>query len=106
MARYQIAVIGDKDSVLGFKALGLATFPVDSVDQARTTLHTIATGNMTPSYRVVNGVVRPLYFYSVDISEFAVNKLRDRGSLSVKTIVTNVQDFIVHVRKGVCPAEE
>src|SRR5699024_12474645 len=45
-----------------------------------------------------NGKVRPLYFYSVDISEFAVNKLRDRGSLSVKTFVTNVQDFIVHVR--------
>ena len=69
------------------------------------TLHTVATGNMTPSYRVVDGQVRPLYFYSVDISEFAVNKLRDRGSLSVKTIVTNVQDFIVHVRKGVCPTE-
>ena len=68
-----------------------------------TTLHTVATGNMTPSYRVVDGKVRPLYFYSVDISEFAVNKLRDRGSLSVRTIVTNVQDFIVHVRKGVCP---
>ena len=67
------------------------------------TLHTVATGNMTPSYRVVDGQVRPLYFYSVDISEFAVNKLRDRGSLSVKTIVTNVQDFIVHVHKGVCP---
>lgn len=66
------------------------------------TLHTVATGNMTPCYRVVDGVVRPLYFYSVDISEFAVNKLRDRGSLSVRTIVTNVQDFIVNVRKGVC----
>ena len=66
-----------------------------------TTLHTIATGNMTPSYRVVNGVVRPLYFYSVDISEFAVNKLRDRGSLSVRTIVTNVQDFVVNVSRGV-----
>ena len=65
------------------------------------TLHTVATGNMTPSYRVVNGVVRPVYFYSVDISEFAVNKLRDRGSLSVRTIVTNVQDFVVNVRKGV-----
>ena len=65
------------------------------------TLHTVATGNMTPCYRVAEGKVRPLYFYSVDISEFAVNKLRDRGSLSVKTIVTNVQDFIVHVRKGV-----
>ena len=69
------------------------------------TLHTVATGNMTPSYRVVNGQVRPLYLYSVDISEFAVNKLRDRGSLSVKTIVTNVQDFIVQVQKGVCSPE-
>lgn len=66
------------------------------------TLHTVATGNMTPSYRLVDGVVRPLYFYSVDISEFAVNKLLDRGSLSVRTIVTNVQDFIVNVKKGVC----
>lgn len=65
------------------------------------TLHTVATGNMTPSYRLVDGVVRPVYFYSVDISEFAVNKLRDRGSLSVRTIVTNVQDFIVNVAKGV-----
>ena len=60
-----------------------------------------ATGNMTPSYRVVEGTVRPVYFYSVDISEFAVNKLRDRGSLAVKTIVTNVQDFVVQVSKGV-----
>ena len=66
------------------------------------TLHTVATGNMTPSYRVVDGKVRPLYFYSVDISEFAVNKLLDRGSLTVKTIVTNVQDFIMQVKRGVC----
>ena len=64
-------------------------------------LHTIATGNMTPSYRVVEGTVRPVYFYSVDISEFAVNKLRDRGSLAVRTLVTNVQDFVVNVSRGV-----
>lgn len=63
-------------------------------------LHTIATGNMTPSYRVVNGIVRPVYFYSVDVSEFAVNKLRDRGSLAVRTLVTNVQDFVVNVSRG------
>ena len=63
-------------------------------------LHTIATGNMTPSYRVVDGQVRPLYFYSIDVSEFAVNKLLDRGSLAVKTLVTNAQDFIVNVRKA------
>ncbi len=66
------------------------------------TLHTIATGNMTPSFRVMpDGTVRQVYFYSVDISEFAVNKLGDRGSLSARSIVTNAQDFIVNVYKGV-----
>lgn len=66
-----------------------------------TQLHTIATGNMTPCFRVVNGVVRPLFIYSIDISEFATNKLADRGSLSAVGMVTNVQDFIVNVAKGV-----
>ncbi len=66
-----------------------------------TMLHTIATGNMTPSYRVVkDGSVRQVYFYCVDISEFAVNKLADRGSLAARGIVTNVQDFIVNLSKG------
>ena len=66
-----------------------------------TTLHTIATGNMTPSFRVLpDGTIRQVYFYSVDVSEFAVNKLADRGSLSAKGIVTNVQDFVVNLQKG------
>lgn len=66
-----------------------------------TMLHSIATGNMTPSYRVLpDGTVRQVYFYCVDISEFTVNKLADRGSLSAKGIVTNVQDFVVNLRKG------
>lgn len=65
-----------------------------------TQLHSIATGNMTPSYRVIDGNVRPVHFYSVDVSEFAVNKLRDRGSLEVTTIVTNVQDFLVKLKEN------
>ena len=66
-----------------------------------TMLHTIATGNMTPSYRVLaDGTVRQVYFYCVDIAEFAVNKLIDRGSLASRGIVTNVQDFIANVAKG------
>ena len=66
-----------------------------------TMLHTIATGNMTPSYRVLpDGTVRQIYFYCVDISEFCVNKLADRGSLSARGIVTNVQDFVVNLQKG------
>ena len=65
-----------------------------------TQLHTIASGNMTPSYTVRDGRVRPVYIYSVDVSEFAVNKLRDRGTLSVTPIVTNVQDFLVHLKNN------
>lgn len=65
-----------------------------------TMLHTIASGNMTPSYRVLpDGTVRQVYFYCVDVSEFAVNKLGDRGSLSARGIVTNVQDFVVLLQK-------
>ena len=63
-----------------------------------TTLHTIATGNMTPSFRVLaDGTVRPVYFYSVDTSDFSANKLADRGSLSAKGIVANAQDFITKI---------
>ncbi|MGN0997728.1 MAG: hypothetical protein ACI4PG_12540 [Candidatus Ventricola sp.] len=66
-----------------------------------TMLHTIAAGNMTPSFRVTqDGTVRQVYFYCVDVSEFAVNKLGDRGSLSARGIVTNVQDFVVLLQKN------
>ena len=66
-----------------------------------TMLHTIATGNMTPSFRVLgDGSVRPVFLYCVDADEFVVNKLIDRGSLCATTIVTNVQDFITIVAKG------
>lgn len=66
-----------------------------------TMLHTIATGNMTPSYTVTpEKEVRPVFLYTVDADEFVVNKLLDRGSLSATTIVTNVQDFIMLTVKG------
>ncbi len=66
-----------------------------------TMLHSIAVGNMTPSFRVTkDGTVRKVYFYCVDISEFTVNKLTDRGSLSSRGIVTNAQDFIVNIANG------
>ena len=35
---YKIGVIGDRDSVLGFKAAGLSVFPVENEEDARTSL--------------------------------------------------------------------
>lgn len=66
-----------------------------------TVLHTIAAGNMTPTYRVrEDKTIRPVPFYMVDTSEFAANKLGDRGSLAAKGIVTNVQDFMRNLSAG------
>ena len=39
---YQIAVVGDWESVMGFRALGLDTYPVTSVEEARKTVHDLA----------------------------------------------------------------
>lgn len=39
---YKIAVLGDRDSVMGFKALGLETFFAEDAEQARHTLHRLA----------------------------------------------------------------
>ncbi len=66
-----------------------------------TQLHSIAFGNMTPSYRVLNdGTVRPVYFYIVDMSEFSADKLANRGSAQAVAILTNVQDFMINLWKS------
>jgi hypothetical protein len=66
-----------------------------------TQLHSIATGNMLPSYHVMaDDQVRPVYFYVVDMAEFAVDKLANRGSLLARSILTNVQDFLVILERG------
>jgi len=39
---YKIGVIGDRESVLGFKAVGLDVFPSDTVSEAEKTLKKIA----------------------------------------------------------------
>lgn len=62
-------------------------------------LHTIATGNLTPCYNVdEDGNVRPVFIFAADVSEFVLNKIRDRGTLEVTTIVSNIQDFLFKVK--------
>ncbi len=63
-----------------------------------TQLHSIAFGNMTPSYKVQDdGSVRPVFFFIVDMSEFSADKLANRGSAQAQAILTNAQDFIVNL---------
>ena len=63
-----------------------------------TQLHSIAFGNMVPSYRVMeDGNVRPVFFYIVDMTEFSADKLANRGSAQAVAILTNAQDFTVNL---------
>ena len=39
---YKVGVIGDRESILGFKAVGLDVFPCDEVEEAKKVLHKIA----------------------------------------------------------------
>lgn len=47
---YRITVMGDQDSVLGFKALGLEICPVDTPEQGREALHRLAKENVAIIY--------------------------------------------------------
>ncbi len=64
-----------------------------------TQLHTIAFGNMVPGYQVApDGTLRQVFFYVVDMTEFSVDKLANRGSMQAIPILTNAQDFMVNLR--------
>ena len=54
MAEWKIAVLGDRDSVLGFKALGLDTFPAETAEEARKKLHALAKENYAVIYLTEN----------------------------------------------------
>ena len=47
---HSIAIIGDRDSVLGFRALGLSVFSADTAEQARPILHKLARSGVPVIY--------------------------------------------------------
>jgi lysine-ketoglutarate reductase/saccharopine dehydrogenase-like protein (TIGR00300 family) len=60
-----------------------------------TALHSIAMGNLLPTYRVSDdGLPARIEVVCVDQTEFAVEKLRDRGTHQALGFVTNAQDFV------------
>ncbi len=47
---YRIAVLGDRDSIYGFAALGLDVFPVTNEDEGKETLKKLAEGEYAVIY--------------------------------------------------------
>lgn len=50
MNNMKIAVIGDRNSVIGFKAVGLAVFPIEKPDEAKELLRRLASENYAIIY--------------------------------------------------------
>lgn len=50
MSEYKIAALGDRDSVIGFRALGLDVFPAETLEECRTALHRLAKENYAIVY--------------------------------------------------------
>ena len=47
---YKVAVLGDRDSIYGFAALGLDTYPADDREEAAKVLKTLADGQYAVIY--------------------------------------------------------
>ncbi len=47
---YKVAVLGDRDSIYGFAALGLDTYPVEEKEEAARLLKTLAEGTYAVIY--------------------------------------------------------
>lgn len=68
---YKIGVIGDRESILGFKAVGLDVFPVDDPDEARKTLKRIAKEDFAIIY-----ITEQIYQYLMDeVDEYTDSRL-------------------------------
>ncbi|KAA0891382.1 hypothetical protein [Oryzomonas rubra] len=86
------------DACLAQDAMRVHARRATTVIALATQLHTIAFGNMVPGYHVTaEDVVRPVFFYVVDMTEFSTDKLANRGSLQAVAILTNAQDFMVNL---------
>jgi hypothetical protein len=62
-----------------------------------TMLHSIATGNMLPTFIERDGKIEPVYTIAVDQMEMVIHKLMDRGTHQAYGIVRNVDDFLNRV---------
>ena len=83
---YKIAVLGDKDSVLGFRSLGLDVFSADTAEQARPTLHRLAKEGYAIIYlteQLASGLTAEIARYKDDLTPAIILIPGKDGSLGI-----------------------
>lgn len=82
------------DTLKSQDAMRAQTINASCVVMLATALHSIATGNMTPTYRIVGDEIQEVPIICVDSDEFTVMKLIDRGTSQAYPVIANVRDFL------------
>lgn len=83
---YKIAVLGDRESVIGFKALGLSTFEAESSDIGREILHKIAKENYAIIYiteQLASAIPEDVAKYQNDVTPAVILIPGKEGTLGI-----------------------
>ncbi|NLY43768.1 MAG: V-type ATP synthase subunit F [Clostridiaceae bacterium] len=83
---YKIGVIGDKDSILGFKALGLSVFPVTQPSEAEKILHQLTQDRYAVIYiteQVAKDIVSSIEQYKDNKIPAIIPIPGNRGTLGI-----------------------
>ena len=96
---YKVAVVGDKDSVLPFMALGLEVFSVSNNDEAKKTIDTLAYNNYGVIFiteQAAAPISETIERYNKMITPSIILIPGNKGSLGIgkKRIKDNVQKAI------------
>ena len=91
----KIGVVGDKDSVLAFKALGIDVFPVVQNDEARKTIDKLAMNDYAVIFvteQVAEGIQETIERYTKKIIPAIILIPSNQGTLNIgmKRISDNV----------------
>ena len=88
MKELKLAVIGDKDSISGFKALGLEVFPAEDVASAREVLHRL--GKEKDRYTIIyisedlaGGMMDEIALYKDEVTPAVILIPSKNGSLGL-----------------------
>lgn len=96
---YKVAIVGDKDSVLAFKAIGIEVFEINTKEEARRTVDKLANSNYGVIYiteQIASEIEETINRYVKSITPTIVLIPSSQGSLGIgkKKISENVQKAI------------
>ncbi len=87
------------DAIESQNAMRAHTIKASCVVMLATALHSIATGNMMPTYMVRDDEILPVPVICVDKDEFTISKLADRGTAQAYPIVGNVREVVSSIAR-------